>query len=141
MARVRINKRKLSNAGRVRPADSGSSPAGAPPKPLPRSLIRELRRRSAEMDDPTRYLIVSGLSRRFQLYYSVDENVYVMNEPKRGTLFKSRPVALAVARVLGPHIRVVRCRTRLHRGRPVLVVRSVRRVATLDDGGGRGRSA
>jgi hypothetical protein len=93
------------------------------------------------MDDPTRYLIVSGLSRRFQLYYSVDENVYVMNEPKRGTLFKSRPVALAVARVLGPHIRVVRCRTRLHRGRPVLVVRSVRRVATLDDGGGRGRSA
>ncbi len=43
--------------------------------------IRELRRRVADLDDVTRYLLVSQMAPRFALYYNVSDDVYVMNDP------------------------------------------------------------
>jgi hypothetical protein len=48
---------------------------------------RELQRRIDDLDDPTRFLLVSQLTPRFALYYNVTDDVYVMNDPKGGTLF------------------------------------------------------
>lgn len=67
---------------------------------LTEAQAAELHRRMAELDDPTRYLIVSAFSRKFVLYCEVQSNCYVMNRPADGTLFKSRDVAQAVLSVL-----------------------------------------
>jgi hypothetical protein len=74
--------------------------------------IRELRRRMADLDDVTRYLLVSHLGPRFALYYNVADDVYVMNNPRGGTLFKRRKAALAVKALLGGSIRILRCTSR-----------------------------
>ena len=78
--------------------------------------LRSLRRRLKDARDPTRFLLVSRFSRRFALYYNVSDDVYVMNDPLGATLFKRRRTALAVERLLGPRVQLVRCTTRLHKG-------------------------
>ena len=93
--------------------------------PLTQRQIREIRRRVAESDDPTRYIVVAGFGPRFQLYYNVEDDAYIMNEPKRATLFKRRQLAAAAARLLGQHIGVVKCTTRRRGGERVLVVNSI----------------
>ena len=55
---------------------------------LSRAQIQELRRRVADVDDVTRYLLVSHVGPRFALYYNVSDDVYVMNDPRGATLFK-----------------------------------------------------
>ena len=42
--------------------------------------MQELRRRVADVDDVTRYLLVSQIGPRFALYYNVADDVYVMND-------------------------------------------------------------
>ncbi len=91
--------------------------------------VRELRRRVAGLDNPTRYLLVSDTGRRFALYYNATEDVYVMNDPRGGTLFKRRKAALAVRALLGPRIRVIRCNSRRLKGERVPVLRTKPREA------------
>ena len=76
------------------------------------SQIRELRRRMADFDDVTRYLLVSQMGPRFALYYNVSDDVYAMNNPRGATLFKRLEAALAVKALLGGSIRILRCKSR-----------------------------
>lgn len=90
--------------------------------PLTKAQIRELNRRLADSRDRTRYLLASVFGPKFALYYSVSEDTYGMNDPRHATLFKRRAAALAIRRLLGSGVRVLRCRVdRLGR----LVLRSV----------------
>ncbi|MBI3634960.1 MAG: hypothetical protein HY216_01920 [Candidatus Rokubacteria bacterium] len=74
--------------------------------------IRELRRRAADLDDVTRYLLVSQMTPRFALYYNVSDDVYVMNDPRGATLFKRHKTALAVKALLGGSMRILRCKSK-----------------------------
>jgi len=78
--------------------------------------IRELRRRLADLDDDTRYLLVSQMTPRFALYYNVADDVYVMNDPRGATLFKRRKAAVAVKALLGGSVRIVRCQSKRVKG-------------------------
>ena len=81
--------------------------------------MRELDRRVKDLDDRTRYLLVSTFSPRFALYYNVAEDTYAMNEPVYATLFKRRAAALAIKRLLGGGVEIAPCRVD-RRGRLVL---------------------
>jgi hypothetical protein len=78
-----------------------------------------LDRRIKDLDDRTRYLLVSAFTPRFVLYYNVSEDMYGMNDPAYATLFKRRAAALAVKRLLGGGVQIVPCRVN-RRGRLVL---------------------
>jgi len=94
--------------------------------------IHELRRRMADLDDVTRYLLVSQMGPRFALYYNVSDDVYVMNDPLRATLFKRRKAALAVKALLGESIRILRCKSKRVNGVQVPVLGTTRRgLATV----------
>jgi hypothetical protein len=69
--------------------------------PLSKRQLAVLKRRIAEMDDPTRYVIVSGFSRRFCLYYDPASGNFAMNHFPPACFFKHRAEAEAVAKVLG----------------------------------------
>lgn len=88
--------------------------------------IRELRRRMADLDDATRYILVSQMGPRFALYYNASEDVYVMNDPSGATLFKRRNAAVAIKKLLGGSIRVVRCKSKRDRGVRVPVLSAAR---------------
>lgn len=122
--KTRDAKHKASFAHRHLHDQSGEADV----EPLTWRQIRELRRRIADMDDPTRYLLVSEFTPRFALYYNVSDDTFAMNEPKGGTLFKRRQAAVAVKRLLRSGIRVVRCTTKRKDGMlvPVLPKRSGR---------------
>lgn len=87
---------------------------------------RELRRRVADLDDTTRYILVSQMGPRFALYYNVSEDVYAMNDPNGATLFKRRTAAVAIKKLLGGSIRVVECASRRDKGVRVPVLRTTR---------------
>lgn len=78
--------------------------------PLTRAQMQELDRRVKDLHDRTRYLLVSAFSPKFILYYNVSEDTYGMNEPAHATLFKRRASAIAIRRMLGGGVEVVRCR-------------------------------
>jgi hypothetical protein len=92
------------------------------PPDLTRAQTRELDRRLADLRDRSRYLLVSRLGPRFDLYYNVSEDTYGMSEPPHATLFKRRQAAAAIKRLLGKSIDLIRCRVD-RRGK--LVLRSV----------------
>jgi len=70
----------------------------------------------ADSDDPPRYLLVSTFRPRFALFYNVTDDLYAQNDPRGATLFKRRPTALAVQRLLGPGVKIIRCSSRFDRG-------------------------
>ncbi len=88
--------------------------------------VRELRRRMADLDDATRYILVSPMGPRLALYYNVSEDVYVMNDPTGATLFKRRNAAVAIKKLLGGWIRVVRCASKRDSGVRVPVLSTTR---------------
>ncbi len=88
--------------------------------------IQELRRRVADLDDVTRYLLVSQMGPRFALYYNVSDDVYAMNDPRGATLFKRRKAALAVKALLGGSVRVLRCKSKRVHGVRVPVLGTMR---------------
>jgi len=88
--------------------------------------VRELRRRMADLRDTARYILVSQMAPRFSLYYNVSEDVYVMNDPNGATLFKRGNAAVAIKKLLGGRIRVVRCNSRRINGVRVPVLRTRR---------------
>lgn len=103
-------------------AGKKSTQNGANNEPLTRAQIRLLQRRMADMKSPVRYLLVSEIGPDFALYYNVSDDVYAMNNPIGATLFKRRNAALAVKRLLGVGIRIIRCTTRHRNGLQVPVL-------------------
>lgn len=79
------------------------------PDPLSPAERREILRRIRDMDDPTRYLIRDRLfeGRRMQLYYNVSDDVWTSSKAD-ATLFKRRPSAAAIARLLGSRTRIIK---------------------------------
>lgn len=85
---------------------------GKDEEPLAPAEIRELERRVRDIRDPVRYLLVSKFSRRFILYYNVLDDVFTMNKPSGGTLFKRREAAERMKQFLGKGVSVVRYTTK-----------------------------
>jgi hypothetical protein len=128
--RGRFSERVRSQSVRSGPALDKRRSKDSDPDDLSPSQIRELRRRVADLKDPVRYLVVSGFGRRFALYYNVSDDVYVMNNPSGGTLFKRRNAALAVKQLLGSGTRIIRCTTRRRNGVRVPVIPANARFPT-----------
>ena len=80
-------------------------------EPLSPAQIRELRRRIRDSRDPIRYMLVSEFTRRFILYYNVSDDVYAMNDPSGGTLFKRLKTAQTVKKLLGRGTAIVKYTT------------------------------
>lgn len=68
--------------------------------PLSKKSLAELKRRMRDFDDPTRYVIAHGLTRKHASFYELERDVYFMNEITPGCLFRRREHAEAVARSL-----------------------------------------
>ena len=81
---------------------------------LPKSQVRELQRRVRDLNDRTRYLLVSVFTPRMVLYYNVSNDTFGMNDPSLGTLFKRIVAALAIQRLLRTGIEVIKCRADRH---------------------------
>ena len=84
--------------------------------------LRRLKRSVAEARETKRYVIESSLGPGFTFFYSVSHHAYGLNEPSQATLFHQRNQALAVSRLLGKRVRVVRYQTRLKDGKRVAIV-------------------
>lgn len=93
--------------------------------PLTPAQIRELKRRLVDLQDRTRFLLVSAFTARTAFYYDVSRDTWGMNEPSLGTLFKRRATATAVQRLLRDGAQVVRCRVNR---RDRIIKKSVPRV-------------
>lgn len=93
---------------------------------LTKAQLRELQRRIADTEDPTRYLIKSTLSPTFVLYYNVTEDMYSWKDASYATLFKRREAALAIQRLLKGGAQVVRCTTRLRKGQRIPVLATLK---------------
>jgi hypothetical protein len=86
---------------------------------LTKRQMTEIKRRIADSDDPTRYVIISAFTKRFCLYYRVSDGDFIMNEIP---LFKRRAEAVAVARVIER-----RRRRRVRRSLQVIAVRKTKK--------------
>ena len=117
------NSRSSSRKGRKEPLSSsaGSFPARVRSKlpadeedfePLSAAQITELKQRVRDSRDPIRYMLVSEFSRRFILYYNVSNDVYAMNDPAGGTLFKRLKTAESVKKFLGKGTSIVKYTTK-----------------------------
>jgi hypothetical protein len=53
-------------------------------------------------------MLVSEFSRSFILYYDVSDDVFAMNAPEKGTLFKRREAAKRVSKLLSRGVRIVK---------------------------------
>ena len=109
---------KSKSARRAKTNSPSSTSAGAVSKnsaddfePLTRGQIKELERRIRDSRDPIRYMLVSEFTRRFILYYNVSDDVYAMNDPARGTLFKRLNAARSVKKLLGTETSIVKYTT------------------------------
>jgi hypothetical protein len=91
-----------------------------------RSLARQLE----DMDDPTRYLLVSATLPGLSLYYVLKDDVWSLDDPSAATLFKRRAAARAIQQLLRPGVFVVPC-TVDERGRLVLSSIANRKVGRL----------
>jgi hypothetical protein len=120
---------RRSRTKSIRRGDAGKKPThhGTDDEPLSPAQIRLLQRRMTDVKNPIRYLLVSEIGLGFALYYNVSDDMYAMNDPSGATLFKRRIAALAVKRLLGAGIRVIRCTTRHRNGLRVPVLSGVKR--------------
>lgn len=100
--------------------------------PLSAKEIAELKRRVADMEDPTRYVIVSAFSPRFCLYYLPESGNYIMNEIPPEAMFKRKAEAEAVAKVLDLG-RPGRLRKRMPKTLQVIAVKKTKRWAKILD--------
>jgi hypothetical protein len=98
--------------------------------PLTAAERRELDRRIKDADDPRRYLLVSATLPWFSLYYEIQEDAWLIDDPSRATLFKRRAAAQAICELLRPGVRVVPCNVDA-RGRLVLSSIAGRKVGKL----------
>ena len=98
--------------------------------PLSAAERRELDRRIKDADDPRRYLLVSATLPWFSLYYEIQQDAWLIDDPSRATLFKRREAAKAICELLRPGVRVVPC-TVDARGRLVLSSIEGRKVGKM----------
>ena len=89
---------------------------------LSKAQRRELKRRIADYEDPTRYLIESRIGKTFVSYYNVTDDVYAWKNAVHATLFKRRKAALAIQKLLGRGTRVISCTTRRRKGQLIPVI-------------------
>jgi|GEM_PF-4462818 len=87
-------------------------PTGDEVEPLTRAQRQVLNRRLRDSRDPTRYLVASVPAPHFILYYNVSDDTFAVNNPRAGTLFKSKVIAEAVRRPLGRHQTLLTCQVR-----------------------------
>ncbi len=98
--------------------------------PLTAKERRELERRIRDADDPRRFLLVSATLPWFSLYYEIQEDAWLIDDPARATLFKRRAAAQAIRDLLKPSVFVVPC-TVDARGKLVLSSIAGRKVGKL----------
>ena len=77
--------------------------------PLTPAQRRALDRHVKDMEDRTRYLLVSATLPGISLYYLVQEDSWVFDDPTTATLFKRRASANAIRALLRPGVFVVPC--------------------------------
>ncbi len=56
-------------------------------------------------------MLVSEFNRRFILYYNLSDDVYAMNDPGGGTLFKRLAAAQSVKKLLGKGTSIIKYTT------------------------------
>jgi len=115
-------RRKTKTAERTR-GDGGDAPLTAAER-------RELDRRIRDADDPRRYLLVSATLPWFSLYYEIQQDAWLIDDPARATLFKRRAAAQAIRDLMMPGVFVVPC-TVDARGKLVLSSIAGRKVGRL----------
>lgn len=87
--------------------------------PLTPAQQRALARHVKDMEDRTRYLLVSATLPGISLYYMVQDDSWSFDDPTTATLFKRRASAKAIQALLRPGVFVVPCEVD-DRGRLVL---------------------
>jgi len=87
--------------------------------PLTAAQRRALARHVKDMEDRTRYLLVSATLPEISLYYMVQDDSWSFDDPTTATLFKRRASAQAIQTLLRPGVFVVPCKVD-DRGRLVL---------------------
>jgi hypothetical protein len=115
-------RKTVKKSGRASKADANP--------PLNAAERRELDRRIKDADDPRRYLLVAATLPWFSLYYEIQADAWLIDDPSRATLFKRREAARAICELLRPGVRVVPCAVDA-RGRLVLSSIAGRKVGKL----------
>jgi len=87
--------------------------------PLTPAQRRALTRHVKDMEDRTRYLLVSATLPGISLYYMVQDDSWSFDDPTTATLFRRRASAKAIQALLRPGVFVVPCQVD-DRGRLVL---------------------
>jgi hypothetical protein len=77
--------------------------------PLTPAQQRALARHVKDMEDRTRYLLVSATLPEISLYYMVQDDSWSFDDPTTATLFKRRASAKAIQALLRPGVFVVAC--------------------------------
>jgi hypothetical protein len=98
--------------------------------PLTLAQRRALERHVKDVEDRTRYLLVSATLPGISLYYLVQEDSWVFDDPKTATLFKRRASAKAIQALLRPGVFIVPCDVD-DRGRLVLNSIADRKVGRI----------
>ena len=93
--------------------------------PLTPAQIRDIKRRKDDYDDRTRYILVSRLWPRFNLYYNISGDVYYWNDPTKATLIKRPKAAIGVRRLVDKQLQILACRVDR---RDKIVLRSIRKA-------------
>ncbi len=98
--------------------------------PLTPAQRRALARHVKDVEDRTRYLLVSATLPGISLYYMVQDDSWSFDDPTAATLFKRRPAAKAIQALLRPGVYVVPCLVD-DRGRLVLKSIADRKVGKV----------
>ena len=77
--------------------------------PLTPAQRRALARHVKDVEDRTRYLLVSATLPGISLYYMVQDDSWSFDDPTAATLFKRRAAARAIQALLRPGVYVVPC--------------------------------
>jgi hypothetical protein len=110
------------------PQDQG--PGDEEDPPLTPAQRRALERHVKDVEDRTRYLLVSATLPGISLYYMVQDDSWSFDDPTPATLFKRRPAAKAIQALLRPGVYVVPCEID-DRGRLVLGLLANRKVGKI----------
>lgn len=78
--------------------------------PLTPAQRRALDRHVKDIEDRTRYLLVSATLPGISLYYMVQDDSWSFDDPTTATLFKRRASARAIQTLLRPGVFVVPCK-------------------------------
>jgi hypothetical protein len=115
---------------RRRQATKAQNPVADEDPPLTAAQRRALERHVKDMEDRTRFLLVSATLPGISLYYMVQDDSWSFDDPTTATLFKRRASAKAIQALLRPGVFVVPCEVD-ERGRLVLSSIAGRKVGKV----------